>query len=571
MRLPNSLFATLSFASVALADPLGSAFTYQGRLTDAGSSASGVYDFEFALFTSAIGGSAVDTVTIDDLGVSDGLVNASLDFTDAPYDGHALWLEVRVRSGTSSGSYTSLAPRQTLTATPFALYALSGNPGPQGPVGPAGPQGPIGPGGPTGPQGPTGLQGPAGFVTLPYQTTDASALSLAITSTGGTALQGSALGGPDDGIGIEGLAGNASGAGVHGGNVSGSGVRGTSTGGAGVYGQSINSRGVFGYSESGVAGVYGQSVNGYGVVARSTGNAGLVAESTLFDGVRGTTFSSSSAGVRGISTSFDGGAGVAGESPHFPSAGVSGSSSDDGFGVSGKSIHGIGVYGSSVFALAVLGETSNDFPAVEGRNSSASGAGVVGIAPAPGWAIYSGGNFGASGSKSFVEPHPTDASKEIRYASLEGREVGTYFRGSGHFVHGAATIDVPPDFRFVTSADGLTVVATPMGELATIACISKSLDRIEMRASADVDFDYIVSGVRKAFADFAPIHENISFVPRSAAGAANLAATLPPESVRRLIANGTLNADLTVNAQTARRLGWDQRAAWNAPSGVPGR
>ena len=71
MRLPNSLFATLSFASVALADPLGSAFTYQGRLTDAGSSASGVYDFEFALFTSAIGGSAVDTVTIDDLGVSE--------------------------------------------------------------------------------------------------------------------------------------------------------------------------------------------------------------------------------------------------------------------------------------------------------------------------------------------------------------------------------------------------------------------------------------------------------------------------------------------------------------------
>ncbi len=35
-----------------------------------------------------------------------------------------------------------------------------------------------------------------------------------------------------------------------------------------------------------------------------------------------------------------------------------------------------------------------------------------------------------SGSKNFVEPHPTDPSKEIRYASLEGREVGTYFRGT---------------------------------------------------------------------------------------------------------------------------------------------
>ena len=402
---------------------------------------------------------------------------------------------------------------------------------------------------------------------MPYQSTDSSTLSLAITSTGGIALQGSALGGPGNGIGVEGLAGNANGAGVHGSNGSGFGVWGTSTGGPGVYGESVNSRGVFGYTANGVAGVYGQSASSYGVVAKSTGGTALLAASTIADGVLGTTISGYLAGVHGISTSSDGGAGVIGESTDF--TGVDGSS-DNGSGVSGSSRIGIGVYGTSNFSFGVVGENNNTLPAVEGINHSSSGGGVYGIAPAPAWAVYSGGNFGASGSKNFVEPHPTDASKEIRYASLEGREVGTYFRGSGHLNHGVATIEVPADFKMVTSADGLTVVATPMGELATIACISKSLDRIVMRGSADVDFDYTVSGVRKAFADFAPIHDNITFIPRSAAEARNLASTLPPESVLRLIANGTLNADLSVNAQTAHRLGWDQRPGWNA-SGAPAR
>ncbi len=570
------LVASSLFIRVALADPVGSAFTYQGKLTDSGSPASGAYDFEFALFTSAGGGSAVDTVEVDDLDVSEGLISTSLNFTDAPYDGQALWVEVRVRPGASSGGYTTLAPRQALNAAPYALFALSGNPGPQGPTGPqgpigltgpqgpnglTGPQGPIGPSGPTGPEGPTGPQGPAGFVTLPYQTTDPSALSLGVTSTGGIALQGSAIGGPADGIGVEGLADNTDGAAIHGNNSLGTGIWGASTGGPGIYGESLSSRGVFGYTANGLAGVYGQSVNGYGVVAKSASGVGVIGDSTFYDGVRGVTGSAFGAGVHGISTSSEGGAGVFGESTHL--RGVSGSSPDDGTGVVGESNRGIGVRGSSNLAFAILGENSNNFPAVEGISHSTSGGGVFGVAPAPAWAIFSGGNFGGSGSKSFVEPHPTDAGKEIRYASLEGREVGTYFRGSGHFIHGEATIDVPADFKMVTSADGLTVVATPMGELATIACISKSLDRIVMRGSADVDFDYTVSGVRKAFADFAPIHDNITFVPRSAAQAGDLVETLPAESVRRLVANGTLNADLTVNTQTAHRLGWDQRPGWN--------
>lgn len=100
-----------------------------------------------------------------------------------------------------------------------------------------------------------------------------------------------------------------------------------------------------------------------------------------------------------------------------------------------------------------------------------------------------------------------------------------------------------PFFLSILTIDGITVAGTP-----------------------DVEFDYQVIGVRKAFADFTPVHANTSFVPRSAAQAKNLAAALPPENVRRLIANGTLNADHSVNPLKAHRLGWDRRAGWNGPA-----
>jgi len=620
------LAGSLLFAGVARAGAVGSAFTFQGQLIDAGSPANGAFDFQFALFVSASGGSAVDVISVGDLAVSGGLINTSLDFTNMPYNGQALWVEVRMRPGASNGGYTTLSPRQALNAVPYALYALAGNSGPQGPTGSTGPQGPAGPNGPPGSQGPTGPQGPAGGIALPYNAADASGVSLQVTNTAnGIALYGAAaadgsgvfgFAGPhgtgvygesdgssfsagvwgqsDIGIGVRGQSGDAgiagvsgttsstNGSGVQGNaaavdavgvlgyNSTGVGVRGESTSSPGVLGESVASRGVFGYTAAGVAGVYGKSLSSNGAIGESASGIGVLGRSTSADGVRGTTSTGYLAGVHGISTSTEGGAGVVGESTAYGVRGVYGSSVD-GTGVLGNSRNGVGVYGSSDFEPGVIGENNTDSAALEGINHSSSGIGVLGVAPAPGWAIYSGGNFAASGSKSFVEPHATDASKEIRYASLEGREVGTYFRGSGHFIHGEAVIDVPADFKMVTSADGLTVVATPMGELATIACISKSLERIVMRGSADVDFDYTVSGVRKAFADFVPIHDNTSFVPRSAADARVLAAMLPLESVRRLIANGTLNADLSVNAQTAHRLGWDQRARWNTKSGDPVR
>ena len=112
--------------SYVQAAPLGTAFTYQGRLTDNGSPANGAYDFIFTLYDAASGGSAVGSpVTLGDILVSQGQFTALLDFSSGIFTGDARWLQISVRPGGSTGAYTALIPRQALTPTPYALYATS--------------------------------------------------------------------------------------------------------------------------------------------------------------------------------------------------------------------------------------------------------------------------------------------------------------------------------------------------------------------------------------------------------------------------------------------------------------
>ncbi len=104
--------------------PMGTAFTYQGRLTDGGSPANGAYDFQFKLYDAESGGTQVGTtVTADDVQVSEGLFTVQLDFGGGVFSGDRLWLEVGVRPGGSTGAYTTLTPRQELTPAPYARYA----------------------------------------------------------------------------------------------------------------------------------------------------------------------------------------------------------------------------------------------------------------------------------------------------------------------------------------------------------------------------------------------------------------------------------------------------------------
>jgi hypothetical protein len=105
---------------------LGTAFTYQGQLRQSGSPVNGTCDFQFRLWDAALGGSQVEsTLTKPALAVSRGLFAAALDFGTGAFKGDARWLEVSVRCPAGSGSFTALAPRQPLTAAPYAL-ALPG-------------------------------------------------------------------------------------------------------------------------------------------------------------------------------------------------------------------------------------------------------------------------------------------------------------------------------------------------------------------------------------------------------------------------------------------------------------
>jgi hypothetical protein len=102
----------------------GTAFTYQGRLSDNGLPVTGSYDLAFVLFNAGTGGGQVNgAITNLGVGVTNGLFTVTLDF-GGNFPGADRWLEISVRSA-GGGSYTTLNPRQKLTSTPYAITAAN--------------------------------------------------------------------------------------------------------------------------------------------------------------------------------------------------------------------------------------------------------------------------------------------------------------------------------------------------------------------------------------------------------------------------------------------------------------
>jgi hypothetical protein len=103
---------------------VGTAVTFQGQLLDGGNPATGQYDLSFGLYDAANAGNLIGTDNQDDVVVDNGLFTVQLDF-GAVFTGTAYWLEIGVRPGSSTGGYTTLSPRQALTAAPYALYSTA--------------------------------------------------------------------------------------------------------------------------------------------------------------------------------------------------------------------------------------------------------------------------------------------------------------------------------------------------------------------------------------------------------------------------------------------------------------
>jgi hypothetical protein len=116
-------------APVARAAAAGSAFTYQGALQSNNTLTTGSYDFVFTLCSDSTAVSTVGTPqTLLGVPVTNGLFTVRLDFGSGAFDGNARWLDIQVRVA-GGGGYTTLAPRQLVTASPYAVRSFNGGGG----------------------------------------------------------------------------------------------------------------------------------------------------------------------------------------------------------------------------------------------------------------------------------------------------------------------------------------------------------------------------------------------------------------------------------------------------------
>ncbi len=117
------MVVTTVLASVPAATPaaaVGTSFTYQGQLSVNGAPADGVCNLQFGLFAAASGGAALASVGPLAVSIDKGLFTAALDF-GANFPGADRWLEI---TAACPGNATQvLAPRQPITAAPYALFA----------------------------------------------------------------------------------------------------------------------------------------------------------------------------------------------------------------------------------------------------------------------------------------------------------------------------------------------------------------------------------------------------------------------------------------------------------------
>src|SRR5215813_7896500 len=123
-RFCSSLFWLLLAAGATFAQT--TAFTYQGKLTDSGNPANGNYDLQFKLFDAlSTGAQQGATLVRNPVTASAGIFTVTLDFGANVFGGADRFLEIGVRPAGSSSAYTVLAPRQPITATPYAIQTLN--------------------------------------------------------------------------------------------------------------------------------------------------------------------------------------------------------------------------------------------------------------------------------------------------------------------------------------------------------------------------------------------------------------------------------------------------------------
>jgi hypothetical protein len=117
-----------AISGTAQADLLGSAVSVQGVLSVNGQPAGGVFDLRITPYPDAVTGAPLASpLEIDNVFFVEGAFTTKVDFGLNLFLGDAIFFEIAVRPGNSSGAYEVLAPRQELTAAPYALKPAAGS------------------------------------------------------------------------------------------------------------------------------------------------------------------------------------------------------------------------------------------------------------------------------------------------------------------------------------------------------------------------------------------------------------------------------------------------------------
>lgn len=413
-RLLSVIAATLFHFPSATAPAqtnLGTAITYQGHLAQGNAAFNGNADVRFAVFDVATGGSPLAMAEASSVPVSDGQFTATPDFGGV-FDGRALWLELAVRVPPGTGAYTTLLPRQSLTAAPYAL----------------------------------GLR-------LPVEET------VAVPNDNALRIHNTASGGR----GVLGLASGADGKGVYG--------SGTGAGSYGLYGDCgpTAAGAVLGlHSTSGTAGALGTlecGVSGYsgptGIAVAGThptsygslgsGHYGVFGYGSVGGGVRGNHTGSQTFGILGTSVS-----GVYGYGRNLNGAVRYAGDFDGNVRISGD--------------VSMAARVSTDGPLDVGTTLNVAGDTLMDqfLEVRGGSWIYGGlivfGNLSVSnGSKNFRIDHPLEPeSKYLIHASIESSERKNLYDGVATLdQRGRAVVELPSWFEALN--DQFRYQLTPIG------------------------------------------------------------------------------------------------------------
>jgi hypothetical protein len=414
-------------------------FSYQGQLLQAGEPVTDLLDMRFSLWNAASGGLQLGTdFTATGVDVVEGLFVAQIDssyFDPNGFNGDPRWLEIEVYD--LSSGWLTLAPRQPMNPTPYALYAAetAGGGGTcvwsengsniyynSGYVG-------IGTSSPTVPLSTTGNTSTVIYVNNSAGGTTGNGLTADTSATSAAGVVGRNNSSTGNTQGVFGLAYSPEAQGVRGQN-------GATYGDAvGVYGLSSSIDGIAVYGRALDSSGTGTTIGVMGEIGNSSGTA-IYGEATATtgtaNGVWATTASTEGSGVFGQNTSTTGSnEGVMGVSWSSFGTGVmgyNGSAASTAIGVLGRTLSGDGVRGEATST------TASTAVGVRGQTNSSSGTGVYGYAPTGGRGVvgYSGtGNYGYVGwSSGGVYGRSTDGYGVRGYSANDWAIYGSVPNGS---------------------------------------------------------------------------------------------------------------------------------------------